>query len=66
MKLISSGLQVEPDPSKEVERFGAVIAAALILPWMGMIVPASAHHAFAAEYDAKKHVILKGTVTKME
>jgi hypothetical protein len=26
----------------------------------------SAHHAFAAEYDAKKHVILKGTVTKME
>lgn len=31
-----------------------------------MIVPAFAHHAFAAEYDAKKHVILKGTVTKME
>jgi len=45
---------------------GAVVAAALILPWMGMVVPASAHHAFAAEYDAKKHVILKGTVTKME
>ncbi len=45
---------------------GAVVAAALMLPWIGMIVPASAHHAFAAEYDAKKHVILKGTVTKME
>src|ERR1700692_4317487 len=45
---------------------GAVVAAALMLPWMCMIAPASAHHAFAAEYDAKKHVILKGTVTKME
>src|ERR1700680_278990 len=45
---------------------GAVVAAALMLPWIGMVVPASAHHAFAAEYDAKKHVILKGTVTKME
>jgi len=27
---------------------------------------ASAHHAFAAEFDAKKPVKLKGTVTKME
>jgi hypothetical protein len=45
---------------------GAVVAAALMLPWLGMVAPASAHHAFAAEYDAKKHVILKGTVTKME
>ena len=39
---------------------------ALVMPLMVLIVPASAHHAFAAEYDAKKHVILKGTVTKME
>ena len=27
---------------------------------------ASAHHAFAAEFDAKKPVKLRGTVTKME
>jgi hypothetical protein len=27
---------------------------------------ASAHHSFAAEYDAKKPVTLKGTVTKVE
>lgn len=29
-------------------------------------VPVSAHHAFAAEFDAAKPITLKGTVTKME
>ena len=66
MSLISSGLQVEPAPVGRKPSVGAVVAAALVASWMGMIAPASAHHAFAAEYDAKKHVILKGTVTKME
>jgi hypothetical protein len=55
MKLIGRNLTI-----------GTVVVAALMLPGIGMIVPASAHHAFAAEYDAKKHVVLKGTVTKME
>ena len=28
--------------------------------------PSSAHHSFAAEYDAKKPTTLTGTVTKVE
>jgi Family of unknown function (DUF6152) len=41
-----------------------LIAAALLFALA--VVPASAHHAFAAEFDAKKPVKLRGTVTKME
>ena len=29
-------------------------------------VPVAAHHAFDSEFDAKKHVDFRGTVTKME
>ena len=32
----------------------------------GAATSVSAHHAFAAEFDAKKPVNFKGTVTKME
>src|SRR6478672_1405255 len=41
---------------------GVIAAAALLLA----AVPAWAHHAFAAEFDAAKPVKFKGTVTKME
>ena len=32
---------------------------------LGVVPAASAHHSFAAEYDADKPVVLTGTVTKM-
>jgi hypothetical protein len=38
------------------------LAAALVLA----AVPAVAHHAFSAEFDAKKPVHLEGLVTKIE
>ena|SRR5687768_6592162 len=43
---------------------GIVIAAALTLA--GTSVALSAHHAFAAEFDANKPVNFKGTVTRVE
>ncbi len=41
-------------------------SAALVLFLVLAVKPALAHHAFAAEFDAKKPVKLKGTVTKRE
>jgi len=40
--------------------------AAFMLALGVAAVPVSAHHAFAAEFDADKPVKLRGTVTKME
>jgi hypothetical protein len=40
------------------------MGAALLLAMAA--APVQAHHAFAAEFDAKKPVKLRGTVTKME
>jgi hypothetical protein len=41
-------------------------AAVVVLLMILAGAQASAHHAFAAEFDAKKPVKLRGTVTKME
>jgi hypothetical protein len=41
---------------------------AFLVAGIGLLAPAAAlaHHSFAAEYDAKKPITLKGTVTKVE
>jgi hypothetical protein len=44
--------------------FSVVAGAALLVA--AAAVPVLAHHSFAAEFDAKKPVKLRGTVTKME
>ena len=40
--------------------------AALFATLVAAGLPAFAHHAFAAEFDAKKPIKIRGTVTKME
>jgi len=41
-------------------------SAAAVLFLVLAVKPALAHHAFAAEFDAKRPIKLRGTVTKME
>ncbi|HEY3043967.1 MAG TPA: DUF6152 family protein, partial [Vicinamibacterales bacterium] len=43
-----------------------VVIGALALTLAGTAVRVSAHHAFAAEFDASKPVNFKGTITKVE
>lgn len=47
-----------------MNRRWVVLAGGLAL--LGHAVPVMAHHSFAAEYDEKKPVTLKGVVTKVE
>ena len=44
-----------------------VMIGALVLGGFGLLTgPVSAHHAFSAEFDADKPVLLQGTVVKVE
>jgi len=40
--------------------------AACVVLWAAAGLPVAAHHAFAAEFDAKKPIKIRGTVSKME
>ena len=50
----------------KTKKTGFLSAAAIALGLMVATAPAFAHHAFAAEYDAKQPVTLTGIVTKLE
>ncbi len=45
---------------------GVVIAVVGVCAMVGTAVPVTAHHAFAAEFDADSPVEFSGTVTKVE
>ena len=38
----------------------------LVLGGLSVLIPAWGHHSFTAQFDAKKPITLKGTVTEME
>ncbi len=50
----------------EMKRTSLLAATAIAAAVVAAAMPAQAHHAFAAEFDAKAPVLLKGKVTKIE
>jgi hypothetical protein len=50
---------------EECMKFNA-LATGIALVAIAAVMPLSAHHSFAAEYDANKPVKISGTVTKVE
>lgn len=42
------------------------LGATFVCGWLALSAPASAHHAFSAEFDANQPVTLRGTITSVE
>ena len=42
------------------------VFAVAVAGWLMSTAPVQAHHAFAAEFDANKPLVMRGVVTKME
>src|SRR5439155_22293853 len=58
---------VEPAADKEVDAMRTTILCAAVVT-LGLLVcgaTVSAHHAFSSEFDANRHVVFTGTVSKM-
>ncbi len=47
-------------------KLGKLTVTALFGAWVTLAGPASAHHAFSAEFDANQPITLRGTITKVE
>jgi len=47
-------------------KFHSLVVPAALCAALLMAAPARAHHSFAAEYDSKKPVTLKGIITKVD
>ncbi len=52
--------------ANDMKRLSPLAAGALAAAIAAAALPAQAHHAFAAEFDAKAPVLLKGKVIKVE
>jgi Family of unknown function (DUF6152) len=55
-----------PNPKRVEHAMRRLLLSAAAALWMSASLPAEAHHAFAAEYDADKPFELTGTLTKIE
>jgi hypothetical protein len=47
-------------------KFRTFAGLSLVLGLLGAVVPMSAHHSFAAEFDGSKQITLLGVVTKVD
>jgi hypothetical protein len=47
-------------------KYSILVCALALIISAALVTPVSAHHSFAAEYDSKQPITIKGAVTKVE